>query len=507
MEQPPISISEERGQERGVRALYTTFALMGVGLLAYSQTMAFHWDEGFHILSAHLIDAGKRPYLDFFFPQTPLNAYWNALWMRIFGPSWRVVHAVAALATIGAVLLIAQYLFRLFPDRRWKSGVAFATVALFGLHSLVWEYGALSQAYALCLLLVVAAYRAATAAPARVRYGMSALAGVLAGAAGASSLLTAAAAPVLLVWMWLNNRAGNRWIKAGTFVAGAVAPFVPVLILFAHGPHQVAFDILKYHTVYRRVEWDGATQHDIGIVTDWVNGSQSLLLVLLAAGGLLFVKKFGFDRARRSEFRLCIWLAVAIGVENLFAHPTFPQYFVFLIPFLTVLGAVGFYAVAVRLGDPAHPRTALILMLSIAALCLGNTIYGDRDSYTWGQLERVADKVKQVTPKGAALLAPEQLYVLARWPVPPGMEHDDAHKLQLSPAESARLHILPKAEVDRQIKAGDFATMVVCDDDRASEVEGWKVYSQKADFQDCTVFWQFEKTAQPQPKPESASVN
>jgi hypothetical protein len=87
------------------------------------------------------------------------------------------------------------------------------------------------------------------------------------------------------------------------------------------------------------------------------------------------------------------------------------------------------------------------------------------------------------------------------------MEHDDAHKLQLSPTESARLHILPKAEVDRQIKAGDFATMVVCDDDRASEVEGWKVYSQKADFQDCTVFWQFEKAAQPQPKPESASVN
>jgi hypothetical protein len=162
---------------------------------------------------------------------------------------------------------------------------------------------------------------------------------------------------------------------------------------------------------------------------------------------------------------------------------------------------------AVRLGDPAHPRTALILMLGIAALCLGNTLYDDRDSYTWGQLERVADKVKQVTPKGAALLAPEQLYVLARWPVPSGMEHDDAHKLQLSPAESAKLHILPKAEVDRQIKAGDFPTMVVCDDDRASEVEGWKVYSQKADFQDCTVFWQFEKSTGPQSNPGSAIVN
>jgi len=506
MEQAPITVSAE-GREQGVSVLYAAFALMAAGIVAYSQTMAFHWDEGFHLLTAYLIDAGKRPYLDFFFPQTPLNAYWNALWMKILDPSWRVVHAIAALATLGSVSLIAQYLFKLLPDRRWKSGVALAALALFGLHSLVWEYGAISQAYALCLLLVVAAFRAATVAPARTRSGMSALAGGLAGAAAASSLLTAVVSPVLLIWMWLNNRAGNRWLKAGSFMASALVPFTPVVILFAHGPHQVVFDILKYHSIYRRVEWEGATQHDIGIVTDWVNGSQSLLLVLLAVAGLLFVKKIGFDHARRSEFRLCLWLALAMGAENLFAHPTFPQYFIFLIPFLAVLGALGFYAVAVRLGNPARPRAALVLMLGIAALCLGNTLYDDRDSYTWRKLEQVADKVKQVTPKGAALLAPEQLYVLARWPVPPGMEHDDAHKLQFSPAESARLHILPKAEVDREIKAGDFATMVVCDDDRESEVEGWKVYSQKADFQDCTVFWQFEKSTRPQSNPGSAIVN
>jgi hypothetical protein len=105
----------------------------------------------------------------------------------------------------------------------------------------------------------------------------------------------------------------------------------------------------------------------------------------------------------------------------------------------------------------------------------------------------VAAKVEQVTPQGAALLAPEQLYVVARWPVPPGMEHDDAHKLQLGPAESARLHIVPKAEVDRQIKAGDYPTMVSCDDDRTSEVAGWNVYVQKADYGDCTVLWQLRK--------------
>lgn len=498
----PIDVSEERSQRQAVRALYAAFALLAAGLLVYSQTMAFHWDEGFHFLTAHLISNGRRPYLDFFFPQTPLNAYWNAAWMGTFGPNWRVVHAVAALATLGSVLLIAQYLFTLFPDPRWRPAVAFAALALFGMQSLVWEYGALSQAYPLCLLLVVAAFRAATAAVGRGRCGMSVLAGVSAGAAAASSLLMAAASPVLLIWMWLNNRAGKRGTKAAAFVAGAVAPFAPVLVLFAHGPHQVIFDILKYHSIYRRVEWEGATVHDIGIVTDWVNGSPSLLLVLLAAAGLLFLKKIGFDHYRRAEVHLCVWLALAIGAQNIFAHPTFPQYFVFLIPFLTVLGAIGFYAVAVRLADPDHPRGPVIVMLCIAALCLGNSIYEDRDSYTWRQLERVVEKVKQVTPKGVPLLAPEQLYVLARWPVPSGLEHDDAHKLQFAPAESARLHIMPKAELDRQIKGGVFPTAVICDDDRESEVEGWNVYSQKADFGECTVFWQLEKRpAQPQPQP------
>ena len=64
--------------------------IVAAGLILYSQTYAFAWDEGFHLLAAQLIDAGKRPWLDFCFPQTPLNAYWNAGWMRVFGESWRV---------------------------------------------------------------------------------------------------------------------------------------------------------------------------------------------------------------------------------------------------------------------------------------------------------------------------------------------------------------------------------------------------------------------------------
>ena len=217
------ALSLPRAAANSRRALYGAVALLTLGMLVFSQTRSFFWDEGFHILAAHLIDTGKRPYLDFFFPQTPLNAYWNAGWMAIFGPSWRVIHVVAALVTISSVVLIAEYLCTLFPDRRWQSAATFAGLALFGLHAQVWIVGTISQAYPLCLLLVVAAFRLAVVAAGRPRLGMSALAGLCAGAAAASSLLTAIVSPVLLIWIWLYNRAGNRWIKTAAFLGGAVA--------------------------------------------------------------------------------------------------------------------------------------------------------------------------------------------------------------------------------------------------------------------------------------------
>src|SRR5580765_520755 len=60
--------------------------------ILYALTWAFTQDEGYHVLAAQLIAAGRTPYIDFCFPQTPLNAYWNAGWMRMLGGSWRVPH-------------------------------------------------------------------------------------------------------------------------------------------------------------------------------------------------------------------------------------------------------------------------------------------------------------------------------------------------------------------------------------------------------------------------------
>src|SRR5581483_3579327 len=113
------------------RAMAGFIAAIALALVAWSQTAAFAWDEGFHLLTAQLIAHGRRVYLDFMFPQTPLNAYWNAILLRVFGyTSWRAVHAAAAVEIAAVVLLASDYVLSRFPVERWRLPAAIATAAL-----------------------------------------------------------------------------------------------------------------------------------------------------------------------------------------------------------------------------------------------------------------------------------------------------------------------------------------------------------------------------------------
>src|SRR5580698_7964987 len=130
--------------------------LLAAGLMVYAQTWAFAWDEGFHVLAAQLILKGMRPYIDFFHSQTPLYAYWNAFWMRIFGDTWRTAHAVSAACVILAVWLTGSYVLDRFQGgiwrRNWQLPLTVAAVLLTGMNSQVIEFGTIGQAYAICLL-------------------------------------------------------------------------------------------------------------------------------------------------------------------------------------------------------------------------------------------------------------------------------------------------------------------------------------------------------------------
>ncbi len=468
-------------------------AVFAAALIVYSQTIGFAWDEGFHLLAAQLIKHGKRPYLDFFFPQTPLNAYWNAALMTVFGESWRVAHVASSLESMCASLLAADYVFSRFPAKGWRVATAFTVLCLVSFNEGVVQYGSVSQAYGLCLLLLVASFRVSVRAVERDGVLLAGLAGLLAGAAAASSLLTAPAAPVFLIWIILYNRLGSRAWKLTAFVAGILIAFSPVLWLFVQGPRQVFFNIVEFHAFHRQEHWDGALAHDIEVWAAWLGSTQAFILASLAICGLAFVRRrSGWEKPQQAEFYLCGWLTLAISAHLLNAHPTFQRYFLLTVPFLAILAVSGVYGLALRLVDPPRrPLWPALLVIGLAALGVGRSVHSEVGNFNWKDAQKLADKIDQVTPPGGLVLSPEQSYFLRRRVPLPGMEHADSHKLELPPALADRLHVVSDAELIRRVKAGVFSTVQDCDD-KEEHVKAFglaQIFSQSVDIGECTVYW------------------
>jgi hypothetical protein len=476
--------------------LASVVILLTAGLVFYSQTDAFAWDEGFHLLTAQLITRGKRPYLDFNFSQTPLNAYWNALWMIVFGQSWRTAHAVAAVTTGAAIMITADFLFFYFPVTGWRFPVSLLAAFCLGLNVLVVQFGTIGQAYALCLFLIVAGFRLTVASVDRKGIVFPALAGFVSSAAAGATLLATPVCPVLGIWMFFVNRAGNRWAKPGAYAAAAVLPFLPVLYLFVKGPQQTVFNIIQYNLVYRQVQWSGAITHDIfTVLLSWLNSAQALLLGLVGVAGILFIRfRSDWSRERRAEFYLCGWLALALGFHISSAHPTFQRYYVFAMPFVVILAAAGMYFLTTRLWKD-RPFWPIFALTAIFSLELAKALQDRGSNLSWQDLETIAAKADQVTPPNGLILSDEQVYFITHRPPPSGMELADSHKLEFPLSRAAPLHLMPESEVVREVHAGRFSTVVNCDKNyKLTDEELLKLYAKHQEFFDtCNVFWDFGK--------------
>ncbi|MBV9611032.1 MAG: hypothetical protein JO091_01105 [Acidobacteriaceae bacterium] len=504
VEPPPLDSGNSKAGQHAQLIAVAVVLLITLGLLVYSQTMGFVWDEGFHLLAAQLILRGEKPYLDFCFPQTPLNAYWNAAWMALFGESWRATHVAAALVTAAAVFLITDFVFRRLTIARWRLPAALTAAFFVGLNTTVVQFATVAQAYGMGMFLSVAAFRISLGAVQKSGWSIAFAAGLLAGAAAGSTLLTAPVAPVLLIWMLIYNRGGSRWAKMTAFLAGCLIPFAPVFWLFVQSPRQVFFNVVQYQALFRRVNWTGATPHDVDVLSAWLNDSQALLLGFLALAGIWFLRKrSSWDTSRRSEFYLCAWLSAALVLYIGTAHPTFTRYFIFATPFATVLAVIGLYAVGSRLVSPERPLVPAAVVMLLLALSLARALFDDRDAVTWHDYSDIARKVDQVTPAHGRLYADELVYFLTRRPPPSGMEFSYSHKLELPPAQEALYHIVSERELNEQVKAGKFATVQSCNDDRIEDMHLEKLFPNKADIVDCSVFWGKVKSSGAAPKAQT----
>jgi hypothetical protein len=386
---------------------------------------------------------------------------------------------------------MARFTLVRFPASRWRLPLAILAAILVGTNIAVVQFGTVGQAYGLALLAITAAFRVSMLTPDRKQLMIPFGAGVLAGVGSSATLLTAAVGPVLLIWMVICDRTGNRWSKLSAFVAGEAIPFLPVAWLLATGPRQTWFGIIQYNLLYRQVQWPGAIRHDLEVMAGLIDFPQGIILCLLALAGLLFVHlSSGWDRRSKGEFYLCACLAIALAINISSAHPTFPRYYLFTTPFLAYLAAAGLYWAGTRLGDVERPWLPVILVGLLVSLGLAKTIYDSREDYAWSDLEELAAQVEKVTPPGKILYADEHIYFLLRRTPPSGHELHDSHKLEFPPERAALLHVIPQSVLDQQIQAGQFDTIASCQNEEWNDARHLgDLYGMEADAGDCAVYW------------------
>jgi 4-amino-4-deoxy-L-arabinose transferase-like glycosyltransferase len=477
-------------REASVLWVYALVAALSVALLAYAVTRAFVWDEGFHLLAAQLIAAGKRPYLDFCFPQTPNNAYWNAWLLKVFGHGWRVPHVFAALFVSFTTFLVAQYILSRIPERHWRIPCAVTAVLFLAINPIVVQFGPIAQAYALAVLAGFVAFRLWTISNEGRPWLWAFLSGLAAGLAASATLLSAPIIPVLLIaFLFVGERRGN-WLKAGLFTIGTAVPFVPVLLLFLQDAYVVFFNVVRYQAIFRRYHWDNPGPHDFEVLTSWAASDETLLIALFALGTLLYLRRFGWEPRARLEFQVCAAIALSLVLYISTAHPTFGRYYIVVIPFLAVLAGPGLYVVGSRLISTYRPWISVSVLAFILSVVLAHKTFQDRDAATFQRYAEISAKVRTVTPPHAEIFADEPVYFLLDRTPPSGMEFSYSHKLELPPKEEARLHIVSEKELEAQLKAGRFFTYQSCKDEQIDDWELEKVFAKQADVADCTVLWQ-----------------
>jgi len=275
--------------------------------------------------------------------------------------------------------------------------------------------------------------------------------------------------------------------------------------LFVEGPHQTWFNIFQYQTLYRHANWGNTAGHDLGEMSGWLDSSQALVLLVLCVCALWFLRRpksnaeaevrdinaQDIKANTRAEFYLCGWMALGLGLEEGLAHPTFTRYFVLTIPFAAMLAGPGLYQLTARLTGGAPRRAVPVLLLTVlTAMGAGRAIYDNSEVYRWRDMQKVAAKIRQVTPPGAALYANEPLYFLMHWPPPEGMQFAYSRDLDLPAAESAQLHIVRQKDLDKQVEAGRFATVVVCtDQDTVDRLKLTSLYRKNDEVEYCKIFW------------------
>lgn len=333
-----------------------------------------NFDEGVYIQQAQLVLAGQRPYVDFFYHQTPLYLYTLAAFAAPAPDSLIAYRLLSLLASAAAGLFVFAMARRLLPP--WPA--VFALILFYTAPLQYYGMLALPNAVMLCfatagawllgvrrggrnaalgaVLLVLAILEKPLALPMAAAVGIAVLADPTrrrdVGWAAAATLAAAAAS-----WLLFDRLSDGVFTELLGLQAGRFSSKSGFELMRGYPPFLAQ---LRSHGLHSAVAWN-LYEHARSLLLPGPFGN--LHLVALAGFGQVWVVRRN-PAAWRGHCLLIALLGLLPLVFSLFVwEPSWDHYFVQYLPALSLLGGAALQALwessrAPRLG----PATAILLV-------------------------------------------------------------------------------------------------------------------------------------------------
>ncbi|HEX6736928.1 MAG TPA: hypothetical protein VF310_01515, partial [Vicinamibacteria bacterium] len=457
----------------------------GVGVRAAVAFVAsFDPDEFEHLHGAWCLAQGQWPYRDYFEHHTPWLHLALAPLLSLFRPESDPERALAVIFVARGLMWACATLavaLTFVLARYWAGApAAGAAAALLGLGLTFVDKSKEIRPDVPAMACLIASWALTVSAwrrPGAGAAGRLGAAGLLLGAATLftqKALFTAPASGLLLLWwLWDGWRDGTRGRRLGSVLlygAGAVAPLLATLALFAPRTGVAAF---VESNLWLNLRWPRSVFPAGDMVRRLVRVNWPLLA--LAAAGLVRAGRGLLSAARfeRGDALLVLQAAgLAAGATRI---PTLQaQYFLMLLPLAAVLAggalaaAAGFLARRLSSAEREPERRGLLLAAGLLAACLpaaGTLALGVRpaDQKMAEQLARLRFVLANTTPEqtvldgftGAGVFRPHAYYYF--------FLHDEVRPL-LGLEELRRLR--------GQLRDGEIAPALVILDRDLKELDG-----------------------------------
>jgi hypothetical protein len=406
-------------QKRALILMTAVLVLYLAGSLFFIQVRPINGDEGYFASAARLVAEGQTPYIDFFYPQTPILPYLYAPVYLLVGSSLVGLRILSAILGTVALLFWGLYLRRRFPQQGQPVLLGLLLLAM-NPYFLVWNVTVKTFAASnLAVLVVIWAWEKGR----QEEKGRSfVILGMALGALLGFRLLYGpwiAFVMVLILWQVFGpRRLGGRILSLGHFAyaaGGLIVGLLPTLQLMVRDFDAFYFNNVRYHVlrhapVHSEVDPIGFTERfsstSLVFAKAMFANPFMLFIVILAIVGT-------WNLARKKDPQQTAFLVFAGGgflvhtLASLVPFPSHEQYFTApLAPLLAPLALAGIVALAKRLPGPMVWLVMVAgLSLSVVDLAVRHTGMDMAEHWSLQHLEKVTRGIEAETEPDDVVLA------------------------------------------------------------------------------------------------------